>query len=128
VSAGIPAGIGLASVVGVLHIVDFDAAVPTLPPHRWTRTVAQLSYSAGLHLATLAAVTVLAAQSLAPPTARPAFSAIATPVDIRHIVFIARDPNASGGGGGGGNRQTAPIRRAQGVGADRITLRVAKPR
>ena len=35
-------------------------------------------------------------------------------------------PRTSGGGGGGGNRQSAPIRRAQGVGSDAITLRVRK--
>ena len=31
-----------------------------------------------------------------------------------------------GGGGGGGNQQAAPIRRAQSVGSDAITLRVRK--
>ena len=35
-------------------------------------------------------------------------------------------PRVSGGGGGGGNQQPGPIRRAQGVGSDTITLRVRK--
>jgi TonB family protein len=48
-------------------------------------------------------------------------------VDVRHIVFLAQEQaQAGGGGGGGGNHQLAPIRRAQGVGTDPITLRVAK--
>jgi TonB family protein len=48
-------------------------------------------------------------------------------VDVRHIVFVATDPRLIGaGGGGGGNRQTGPIRRAEGIGSDAITLRVRK--
>jgi protein TonB len=48
---------------------------------------------------------------------------------VRNIVFIARDPQAGRGrgGGGGGDQQTDPIRRAHGIGADAITLRVAQP-
>ena len=45
-----------------------------------------------------------------------------------HIVFLSPAlPRTSGGGGGGGNRQPAPIRRAQGVGQDSVTLRVRPP-
>jgi protein TonB len=45
-----------------------------------------------------------------------------------HIVFLApRETSAGRGGGGGGNRESGPIRRAQSVGSDRSTLRVAKP-
>ena len=43
------------------------------------------------------------------------------------FVFVARDPRPSGGGGGGGNRQTGPIRHAEGIGRDAMTLRIAKP-
>jgi protein TonB len=51
------------------------------------------------------------------------------PAKTSHFVFIARDPHppGGGGGGGGGNRQTGPIRHAEGVGRDAITLRVARP-
>ena len=47
--------------------------------------------------------------------------------DVRQFIFIVRQPISGGGGGGGGNRQTGPIRRAEGVGHDPITLRVGKP-
>lgn len=44
------------------------------------------------------------------------------------IVFLPSvDTNPGGGGGGGGNRHSEPIRRAQGIGTDRMTLRIAKP-
>ena len=47
---------------------------------------------------------------------------------IPHIVFLAPEsPRTGGGGGGGGNQQPGPIRRAQGVGSDKITLRTRKP-
>jgi TonB family protein len=49
------------------------------------------------------------------------------PVKISRLVFVARDPRLSGGGGGGGNRQQGPIRRAEGIGHDAVTLRVARP-
>jgi hypothetical protein len=47
----------------------------------------------------------------------------------RQIVFLAPDPlrQIGTGGGGGGNRQSGPIRRAQGVGRDSISLRIRKP-
>jgi TonB family protein len=46
------------------------------------------------------------------------------------VVFVATNPTTAiggSGGGGGGNRQAGPIRRAQGIGSDAMTLRVAKP-
>jgi TonB family protein len=47
--------------------------------------------------------------------------------DVRQIVFLRPEmPRIGGGGGGGGNQQPGPIRRAQGVGTDSITLRVRK--
>ena len=47
--------------------------------------------------------------------------------EVSHVVFLAPElAPTGGGGGGGGNQQPGPIRRAQGVGADAITLRVRK--
>lgn len=51
-----------------------------------------------------------------------------TQPSFEHLVFIVREsPAPLGGGGGGGNRQRAPIRRAEAPGADRMTLRIARP-
>ena len=48
-------------------------------------------------------------------------------LDVQHLVFLSPElPRSGGGGGGGGNQQSGPIRRAQGVGAETITLRVRK--
>ena len=48
--------------------------------------------------------------------------------DVQQIVFLMPDSaRMGGGGGGGGNQQPGPIRRAQGVGSDAITLRVRRP-
>ncbi len=59
-------------------------------------------------------------QSTAPPPAPHESARLPTP----RIVFLpARGPG--GGGGGGGNRQAAPIRRAEQIGRDRITVPVA---
>ena len=45
--------------------------------------------------------------------------------EVWHVVFLAPElAPTGGGGGGGGNQQSGPIRRAQGVGADAMTLRV----
>lgn len=54
-------------------------------------------------------------------------STVQEPIETRHIVFFAQEPFEGGGGGGGGNRQTGPIRHAEGLGSDKITLRVRRP-
>jgi periplasmic protein TonB len=49
------------------------------------------------------------------------------PEQVEHVMFLSPEvPRVGGGGGGGGNQQPGPIRRAQGVGSDTITLRVRK--
>jgi hypothetical protein len=110
----------------VIRISEIGPPVPRLPHNPWSL---QLAASVSLHL-TLA--TVLVALGGGPPTTAAAAAQkppVPRPVEVRHFVFIARDPfSISGGGGGGGNRQTGPIRRAQGVGSDKITLRRRKSR
>ena len=90
--------------------------------------VARLSFSAPLHVAVIAGVTVITLSGgLVTREAAEAVSQRHAPmtVDLTHVVFIARDmPGA--GGGGGGNRQNAPIRQAQGIGRDPITLHVVQ--
>jgi protein TonB len=50
--------------------------------------------------------------------------------EVLRVVLIATNPSpmggSGGGGGGGGNRQPGPIQRAQGIGSDAMTLRIAK--
>lgn len=110
----------------MLHVVDLGFGVQSLPPPRWT-TIAQLLVSSSVHVVAALVLTTFIRNGAVPSTpARPASSAV-TPPDIRHIVFIARDPDPGGGGGGGGNRQPGPVRRGEAIGTDRITLRIAKP-
>jgi protein TonB len=90
--------------------------------------------AASLHVGA-ASVLVAVARHTATPTVDTAtptvdtspLSATVNRDDVRHIVFIARAPNPSGGGGGGGNRHAGPIRRAEAVGSDPMTLRIVKP-
>jgi protein TonB len=51
-----------------------------------------------------------------------------TLLSSEHLVFIVRESAAPlAGGGGGGDRHSAPIRRAEVPGIDRVTLRIAQP-
>jgi protein TonB len=109
----------------MLHIVAQTSDLPPLPT-RWTRLL-QGTLSFAAHAAALVVATVIATDTRGgpPPTQPPKATA---PVDVTRIVFIAREAGRiDGGGGGGGNQQAEPIRHAQGIGSDRITLRVRKP-
>ncbi|HMF97761.1 MAG TPA: energy transducer TonB [Vicinamibacterales bacterium] len=106
--------------------LDLALRTPVLPQHRFA-TPRQLAMSAALH------VTALMIAALIKPAPAPTFDVRRRePIsahekqDVRHIVFLAPDLRRIGGGGGGGNQRPEPIRRAQGVGSDAITLRVRK--
>ena len=55
------------------------------------------------------------------PVPAPAIGVVLPP----RLVFLPNGP-PGGGGGGGGDRQPGPIRRAEGVGHDAVTIRAAK--
>jgi protein TonB len=97
---------------------------PRLPARRSPRAIATLAVAGSIHL--LGASVVIFAFRTAPvrPVAAQVAAAPAMTVELsRHLVFLpARSPGGGGGGGGGGNRQPGPIRRAQGVGHDAITM------
>jgi protein TonB len=114
-------------VISVFHIGDLGPPLPRLPLRRWT-VMSQLAVSAGLHVIVALMIVAFVERSMAPAaTIQPAPTTV-TPIDVRHIVFIAREGlPIGGGGGGGGNRQEGPIRHAEGIGSDAITLRVTKP-
>ena len=106
----------------MIHVVE-GRSLPNLPGHRRSAAFTSLALHGSVVGLLLLAVTAVHRTSL--PQQRATNSA----VPIEHMIFIARDPQpeAGGGGGGGGNRETGPIRRAEAVGTDRVTLRVAKP-
>jgi TonB family protein len=119
-------GITFASTNGVLHVADVVTPSPELPRgRRLMETGVTLSAAAHALLLTLLLALVKAP---AGPVAVPVRQSVPeSAIDVRRMVFIAREPVPAGrGGGGGGNRQTGPIRRAQGMGNDAVTLRVAR--
>jgi TonB family protein len=92
---------------------------------RWPFVVSALLHLGAMPLvAALARTsgTVAASSEIANPSRRPTDEKWVT-----HLVFVP-SVGAPGGGGGGGNRQQGPIRRAEGRGTDKLTLRVARPR
>ena len=111
----------------MVRISESGPPVPRLPQWRWSWSV-QLAGSVCVHVIIAAGIAALAGRTPSTAVALLPTPTIPRPVEVRHFVFIARSPlPVSGGGGGGGNRQAGPIRRAQGVGSDKITLRTRKP-
>jgi protein TonB len=99
---------------------------PRLPARRLTTNVAPLAIAGVLHL--LAATLILVALPAVPgrtaagePVPAPAIHVVLPP----RLVFVPNGPSG-GGGGGGGNRQAGPLRHAEGVGHDAVTVRAAK--
>jgi hypothetical protein len=111
----------------VLVLHDGACSTPHLPQRGLKADSLQLLASAATHAIVGSAVLTIALMTSTPATpARPAAVDAPLAVDVSGIVFIAREPTPPGGGGGG-NQQPGPIRRAQGIGRDAITLRIAKP-
>ena len=112
----------------MLHLVLNDLA-PSTPrlPRRPRGPLAPLAISTALHVTLVGALSLV---TVAPASRVDATRNEATEEqkpDIRHIVFLApTQTQPGGGGGGGGNRQHGPMRRAEGIGTDRLTLRVRK--
>lgn len=108
----------------MLHLDELAPATPRLPRRR-LGALTQLAASAALH-ATLVVIAAVITTTVAPGAA-PRRTDQKEPA-VQRLVFLAPDlPQTGRGGGGGGNRQPGPIRAAQGVGSDAITLRVRKP-
>ena len=119
--AGIPFALHLA----VLDLDELAPRTPQLPHWRWGVLV-QLAASTALHATLVVGVASLIRAAPAPDRAsfhpRPTAEQPPGP-----LVFVAPAlPQPGRGGGGGGNRQPGPIRRAQGVGSDPVTLRTRK--
>jgi periplasmic protein TonB len=119
-------GIHFAGAFGVLHLDPLEPRTPRLP-HQRLGPVAQLAASMALHVAF-----VLTGASLA-STLRPSLEARRPePLTdlqsqyVRLVFLVSELPRTTGGGGGGGNQRPDPVRRAQGIGSDPITLRVQR--
>jgi protein TonB len=109
----------------VLHLDPLAPRTPRLP-HGRLRPL-QIAASTALHV-TIVVIAILIKTTSA-SWIEPRRSGPTVEEEVRHFVFLAPElPAMSGGGGGGGNQQPRPIRRAQGVGADAITLRARRTR
>lgn len=117
----------LARAIDVFRLDDLGPPVPRLP--RQTTAIRQLGASATLHVIVASVIVAIAVRPMSPTFTMKPDPAMVQPINVRHMVFIVRDPlPAGGGGGGGGNRQAGPIRHAQAIGTDRVTLRVSTAR
>jgi protein TonB len=117
-------GIAFARAQVVLHLDQLVPRTPHLPDRR-AGALTPFAASAALHV-TVVAITVLVATSVAPGISLRRADATVEQ-QVRHVVFAVPDsPRIGSGGGGGGNQQPGPIRRAQGIGSDVLTLRVRR--
>ena len=110
-----------------MHVLlhDGGCSPPRLPERGLRADSLQLLASAVAHA--IGGFLVLAMIMAGAPS-RPLRSdavALSQTLDLSRILFIAGEA-AGGGGGGGGNQQSEPIR-AQGIGRDAATLRIAEP-
>jgi protein TonB len=107
----------------VLHVIDAESVALPVPACR----IQTIAVSAAAHLlAGLLAATI--AGHVDHTVTSPAPSVVTPRLEPGSIVFIASAADLeSHGGGGGGNRQTGPIRHAEAIGADAMTLRTATP-
>jgi periplasmic protein TonB len=110
----------------VLHFDDLGPETPRLPGDT-LGLLNRLAGSAIVHI--VGALTIIALTQPQPARVVDHRSDGPSPedeqIELPHIVFLATDV-PHGGGGGGGNRQKGPIRHAEDIGSDRITLRVKK--
>jgi TonB family protein len=117
-------GIALASQSGVVRLLGVSLAVSPLPATPRRATTATVA----IHAVVLSLGLMLARHGVLPQTSAPD-PPTNSRADQYSLVFVSTAPSTAvgSGGGGGGNRQPPPIRRAEGVGSDRITLKVARP-
>lgn len=109
-------------------MLRLDPRAPCTPrlPYRGINFPARSAVSAAVHLALVFALLLI--KTTTAPVVESSPSRPTAGLQIHHLVFLAPQlPQTGGGGGGGGNQQTEPIRRAQGVGQDAVTVRVRKP-
>lgn len=108
------------------HLQGIALASPKLPQRGFRAATWQLVASALLHATALTGLVTLVDHPTRPAAefeARP----VTFPDQTKRMIFIARPSETpGGGGGGGGNRQAGPIRQAEGIGHDRMTVPIRK--
>jgi protein TonB len=109
----------------VLHLDPLAPRTPRLP-HQRLGALTQLAASTAVHVILVVIAALIETTSvLGIDVRRVEPTTDHEEPDVRHLVFLAPElPLAGRRGGGGGNQRPEPIRRAQGVGTDAITLRV----
>ena len=103
---------------------------PRLPNHPWAAGSTAFSIAAWLHvLGGMLVVMAFSSVTRAPIEDPASPPAEVMRVVLPRIIFTAgeKPSGRGGGGGGGGNRQSGPIRHAEGRGHDPVTLRAIKP-
>ena len=109
----------------VLHLDPRAPRTPRLPHQRLGAL--RLAASIALHVSLVVVAALI--ETTSAPGVESRRVGPTTDQQVQHLVFLSPEwPRMGGGGGGGGNQQPGPIRRAQGVGAETITLRVRKRR
>ena len=106
-------------------MLDLVLPAPRLPG-RSAHARTSAAVTVALHAAAAAAIATLALGDAHRDRAQDARLAAAEAVQAPRMIFLQM-PGPGGGGGGGGNRQPSPPSRAQNVGADLITVPVARP-
>ena len=107
-------------------MLDLDPLAPRTPrlPHQRLGAL-QLTAAIALHMSLVVVAALI--ETTSAPGMESRRVGPTTDQQVQHVVFLAPEvPRIGAGGGGGGNRQPRPIRRAQGVGSDSVTLRVRK--
>ena len=107
------------------HLAGLAGDTPTLPARR--RISRSLAASVALHALVATALALRVSAPIEQMTQSDEGHLTTQVAEPPRIVFLPTIETNPGGGGGGGNRHTEPIRRARGIGSDRMTLRIAKP-
>jgi len=113
----------------MIRLQGLALAPPELPPRGWGAVSWQTVASAALHVVAIVGLVTLVERSAsrAVEEAETVAARAALPDQTTHLVFIARpEQTPDAGGGGGGNRQPGPIRRAEGIGHDRLTVPIRR--